>query len=80
MRMPKVAKKGVRIPAAWTVAETNQFIWYVGYDGTEDWVTKERHYYRSTARGNLYPDPAQWIARAEQYFVESVILSASHDA
>ena len=77
---PLRLQHGFRIPAAWTVEQTNQFIWYIGYDGTDDWTSKEQHYYSSTARANLNPDPAQWIARAEQYFVESVIPIASQDA
>ena len=76
---PLRLQHGFRIPAAWTVEQTNQFIWYIGYDGTEDWTSKEQHYYSSTARASLNPYPAQWIARAEHYFVESVIPIASQD-
>ena len=64
---------GFTIPAAWTILETNQFVWYVGYEGPEDWDSMERRYYESTARREMEPNPAQWIVRAEEYFVETVV-------
>ncbi len=64
---------GFEIPGAWAIEETNQFIWYIGYEGEEEWDMKERTYYASAARQAMDPDPAQWIARAEHYFVKTII-------
>ena len=63
---------GYAIPAAWTIEETNQFVWIVTYDGP-DWQAKEAAYYSSAGRRTLEPDPAQWIARAERWFMTPVI-------
>ena len=70
---PLRLRTGFQIPAAWTVAATNQFVWLVSYDGPEAWDAKEKAYYGSPERAALNPDPAQYIARAEQYFIETVI-------
>lgn len=70
---PLRRQHGYTIPAAWTIEETNQFVWIVMYDGPEDWQAKEAAYYSSAQRRTLDPDPAQWIARAEQWFVAPVI-------
>ena len=70
---PLRQKHGFLIPAAWTIEETNQFVWIVIYDGPESWETKEAEYYASDERRTMNPDPAQWIARVERWFVTSVV-------
>ncbi len=65
-------KVGFKILGAWTIEETNQFIWALSYEGPEDWAVKDREYFEAPERKKLDPDPAQWIARTEQYFVEPV--------
>jgi hypothetical protein len=62
---PLRIKHGFRIPTAWSVKETNQFVWVIGYEGAEDWETKEATYYSSTERMTMNPDPRQWIASTE---------------
>lgn len=70
---PLRQEHGFLIPAAWTIEETNQFVWIVMYDGPESWETKEAEYYGSNERRTMDPDPAQWIARAERWFVTPVV-------
>ncbi|MGE5224801.1 MAG: NIPSNAP family protein [Omnitrophica WOR_2 bacterium] len=65
-------KIGFRIVGAWVIKETNQFAWLLNYDGPEEWAVKDREYFDSPERRELKPDPAQWIARTEQYFVDPV--------
>ncbi len=65
-------KIGFEILGAWTIKETNQFIWLISYDGPEDWAVKDREYFDSPDRKKLEPNPAQLIARTEQYFVDPV--------
>ena len=70
---PLRQKHGFLIPAAWAIEETNQFVWIVIYDGPESWETKEADYYGSDERRTMDPDPAQWIARVERWFVTPVV-------
>jgi len=42
------------------------------YDG-DDWDTRDKAYYASPERKALDPDPAQWIAQIEHWFVTSVL-------
>jgi hypothetical protein len=58
---------------AWTIKERNEFVWILRYDGPEPWEEKEKAYYGSAERKALNPDPAQWIAQAEQWFMVSVV-------
>ena len=76
---PLRLKMGYRIPFAAKIAETNQFIWLVAYDGPESWEQKEAAYYGSADRKLLSPDPAQWIARPEQLFVQPVVELSSKE-
>src|SRR3989442_14350070 len=70
---PRGVKRGFQIPAAWTIRETNQFVWIVGYDGPESFDAKDSAYYASAERAALQPDPRPWIARAEKWFVTPVL-------
>ena len=70
---PLRSRVGYRIPFAAKIPSTNQFIWVVTYDGPESWEEKEAAYYGSAARAGLSPDPAQWIARPEQWMVTPVV-------
>lgn len=65
-------KIGFDIPAAWTVAETNQFIWLMRYDGPESWESLDRAFFAHPDRRAITPDPARHIARMQNYFVEPV--------
>jgi ketosteroid isomerase-like protein len=66
---PLRLRHGFTIPAAWSVAETNQFMWVLCSRGPESFEAKDAAYYASTERQVLDPDPRQFIARAEQSFI-----------
>lgn len=70
---PLRLKHGFKIDGAWVIGERNEFVWIVSYDGPEDWETKEAAYYASAERGALDPDPAQYIAKVEKWFIRSVL-------
>lgn len=70
---PLRIEHGFQIAGAWKIEGTNQFAWLVSYNGPEDWDAKEAAYYASASRHALDPNPARLIARAEEYFVESVL-------
>jgi hypothetical protein len=66
-------KHGFRIDGAWIVPERNEFLWVLSYDGPEGFAAKDSAYYASAERGALDPDPVQFIARAERWFVRPVV-------
>ena len=70
---PLRLKMGYRIPFAAKIPATNQFVWLLAYDGPESWEKKEAAYYGSAERKAMSPDPAQWIARPEQFVVQPVL-------
>jgi len=69
---PLRLKKGYRIDGAWVIKERNEFIWLLSYDG-DDWEAKEKAYYASAERAAVNPDPAQYIAKIEKWFLTPVI-------
>ena len=66
---PLRIKSGFKIEGAWVVKEKNKFIWILSYDGPEGFEAKDSAYYASQARTSLKPDPAEYIADAEKYFI-----------
>lgn len=66
---PLRLKHGFTIPASWSVADTNQFMWLLCYRGPETFESKDAAYYASAERQVLKPDPREFIARAEQWFI-----------
>lgn len=71
--LPLRRAQGFTIHSASISRETSQFIWMISCDDLDDWEAKEKAYYASAARARLTPDPARLIARAEEYFVETLI-------
>jgi hypothetical protein len=69
---PLRRKHGFRIHGAWIIPERNEFLWVLSHDGPEGFVAKDSAYYASAERGALDPDPVQFIARAERWFVKPV--------
>lgn len=69
---PLRLKLGFEILGAWTVAETNQFLWILSYDGPESWDTLDQAYHQSEERRAMVPDPARNIARMEHFFMNPI--------
>jgi len=69
---PLRLKFGFKIQGAWTIPERNEFIWMLSYDGPDGWETQDKAYYASPERAALNPDPAQYIAKIEHWFVNSI--------
>lgn len=57
---------------AWSVPETGQFVWILGYDGPEGFAAADAAYYDSEERHAIQPDPAQWIEAADQQWADRV--------
>ena len=70
---PLRRKHGFNIEAAWVIRERNEFIWILSCDGPEEFESRDAAYYASAERAALDPDPAQYIARAEHWFMTSVL-------
>ena len=69
---PLREKIGFRVPGAWTIEATNQFVWLMEYDGPSSWESLDKAYFESPERRAMDPDPGRLIARMEQYFMEPV--------
>lgn len=67
-------RHGFTIPHVWINRERNEFIWLLSYDGPERWESKEAAYYSSQERTELDPDPRQFIAQANEWFIEPISL------
>ena len=70
---PLRIKNGFKIEGAWVVQEKNKFIWIVSYDGPEGFEAKDSAYYASQSRTTLKPDPADYIADSEKYFINDAL-------
>lgn len=69
---PLRQKFGFRIDGAWVIRERNEFVWLLSHDG-DDWEAKDAAYYASGERHALNPDPAQYIAHGDHWFLTSVL-------
>jgi len=70
---PLRTQNGFKIESAWVVQEKNKFIWILSYDGPEGFEAKDSAYYASQARTTLQPDPADYIADSEKYFINAAL-------
>ncbi len=71
---PLRVRHGFTIEGAWILEKTNQFVWILSHAGDEEaFFVNEAAYYESTERGALDPDPQQYIARVERWFVKSAL-------
>jgi hypothetical protein len=72
MIKPLREKLGFKILCAYTIEETNQFVWLLSYDGPSSWTTLDKAFHQSDERRMMKPDPARNIARTEHYFIDPV--------
>jgi NIPSNAP len=70
---PLRIKNGFKIEGAWVVQEKNKFIWILSYDGPDGFEAKDSAYYASQGRTTLKPDPVDYIADSEKYFIDSAL-------
>lgn len=70
---PLRIKYGFTIEKAWVVREKNKFIWILSYDGPEGFEAKDSAYYASQARITLQPNPVDYIADSENYFLDNAL-------
>ena len=69
---PLREKIGSNIPDAWTVCETNQFIWLMHYSSPESRASLDQAFHQHPERRATPPDPARHIARMQNLFIDPV--------
>ena len=69
--VPLRRKFGYRVEGGWTIRGESRFVWLLSHDGKESWEDLEKLYYSSPERNALTPDPAEWVEKAETWFLES---------
>ena len=71
--LPLREEYGFTFHGAWTVDDTNEFVWVLGHTDEESFGLANRQYYDSHARRNLDPDPAQFIVDVSELSVQPVL-------
>ncbi len=69
---PLRERHGFEIVGAWTVEDTDQFVWIIRYRGPRSWAEAERDYYESPERKAVHPDPARHLAGTSARFIRDV--------
>ena len=70
--VPLRRQMGFRVPAAWTIRDEDRFVWFLAYDGPDDYATADRRYYASPERASLDPDPTRHLAQMESWLMDLV--------
>jgi hypothetical protein len=68
--VPMREAHGFRVVGAWTIPETNGFVWVISHDG--DFEAADQGYYTSDERKALDPDPARNIESADTRLMRPV--------
>ncbi|MGH7763565.1 MAG: NIPSNAP family protein [Candidatus Dormibacteraceae bacterium] len=65
MIVPLRRKLGFEIAGAWSVEDSDRFVWVLAYGGSQSWEEADRAYYGSAERRSINPDPARHVASSE---------------
>jgi hypothetical protein len=60
---------GFEIVGAWTIEESDRFVWIISHSGPQPWEEVDRAYYSSPERKALDPDPARHLASTEHWLM-----------
>jgi len=58
---PLRRKFGFTFTGAWRIEGADEFVWIIGYDGSEGFAIADERYYASEERKGMRPDPAEYI-------------------
>ncbi len=72
MLVPLREKLGFVVLEAYSLPSSNQFVWLMGYAGSNTWEAADQAYFDSEERKTMQPDPGRFIARMENVFVQKV--------
>lgn len=59
--VPLRKKFGFTVEGAWSIPETNEFVWVMSYDGPEGFEAADAAYYESDERSTLDPNPVVFL-------------------
>jgi hypothetical protein len=71
--VPLRERFGFQFHGAWSIEESSEFVWVVGYDGPEGFDVADAAYCASEERRRLSPDPAQYIVSVEQASAHRIV-------
>ena len=71
--LPLRRRFGFTFLGAWVVDGSDEFVWILGYSGSDGFVNADRRYYASPERAALEPDPAQWFVSSEAVRLRQVL-------
>ena len=71
--VPLREQYGFTLLGAWSIPESNEFMWVISYDGPGSFADADARYYASDDRHNLSPDPAAHIVEMDHSMAQSVI-------
>ena len=62
-----------RFHGAWSIEESNEFVWVISYDRSEGFAAADAAYYASEERRHLSPDPSEHIVSSDQAPAQRVL-------
>ena len=62
-----------RFHGAWSIEESNEFVWVISYDRSEGFAAADAAYYASEERRRLSPDPAEYMVSSDQAPAQRVL-------
>ena len=70
--VPLREKFGFQVLGAWTVNETERFVWIIRHTGSGSWDEADAGYYSSAERKAIAPDPARHLAETASRLMTEV--------
>ena len=64
---------GFQFHGAWSIEESNEFVWVISYDRSEGFAAADAAYYASEERRRLSPDPAEYMVSSDQAPAQRVL-------
>jgi len=62
---PLRRRHGFEVVGAWTIDDSDRFVWILRYRGPKSWDQADADYYASPERAAMDPNPARHIADME---------------
>ncbi|MGZ3336048.1 MAG: NIPSNAP family protein [Isosphaeraceae bacterium] len=69
--VPLRRQHGFEVIGAWTIDESDRFVWVLRYSGPKSWAEADADYYGSPERAALNPDPARHISHSEHWLMQA---------
>jgi len=64
---------GFQFHGAWSIEESNEFVWVISYDRSEGFAAADATYYASEERRHLSHDPSEHIVSSDQAPAQRVL-------